>query len=62
MSANRGPVTVRLRRTALITVPFAVGASATAIAFLLLRDSLPAPMATHFTLDGRADGFTRRRT
>lgn len=62
MSANRGPATVRLRRTALITVPFAVGALATAIAFLLLRDSLPAQMATHFTLDGRADGFTSPAT
>ncbi|KUL45122.1 hypothetical protein ADL12_04230 [Streptomyces regalis] len=53
---------VHLRRTALVTVPFAAGAFATAVAFLLLRDSLPARMATHFTLDGTADGFTSPST
>ena len=62
MSANRGAVTVPSRRAAFLIVPFAVGAFATAIAFLLLRNSLPAQMATHFTLDGTADGFTSPAT
>ncbi|OKK14786.1 hypothetical protein AMK16_30095 [Streptomyces sp. CB00455] len=38
--------------------PFAVGALATAIAFLLFRNSFTGRVATHFTLDGDANGFS----
>ncbi|WP_328876913.1 DUF1648 domain-containing protein [Streptomyces sp. NBC_00299] len=31
---------------------------ATGIAFLLLRESFPDKVATHFTVDGRADGYS----
>ncbi|MDX2599707.1 DUF1648 domain-containing protein [Streptomyces caniscabiei] len=53
MPTNRGAAT-RLSKGAVIMefAPFATGALATVIAFLLLRDSLPAQMATHFTPDG----------
>ncbi|MEE1942653.1 DUF1648 domain-containing protein [Streptomyces sp. TRM 70361] len=46
------------RHIASATVPFAVGAVLTVIAFLLLRDTFPERMATHFSLDGTADGFS----
>lgn len=46
------------RRMALVTAPFAGGVLATVIAFLLMRDSFPDKVATHFTLDGTADGHS----
>lgn len=63
MPTKSGAAT-RLSKGAVIMVSalFATGALATVIAFLLLRDSLPAQMATHFTLDGTADGFSSPAT
>jgi hypothetical protein len=55
---NHGATTRRVRTAALVTAPFAAGASATVIAFLLLKNSFPDRVATHFTLDGTADGFS----
>ncbi|MFJ2824823.1 DUF1648 domain-containing protein [Streptomyces toxytricini] len=46
------------RRAALAAAPFAAGALVTFTAFLLLRDSFPARIATHFTVDGTADGYS----
>lgn len=43
---------------ALVAAPFAGGALASVIAFLLIRDSFPDKVATHFTLDGTADGYS----
>ncbi|CAM5548292.1 hypothetical protein SCANM63S_07161 [Streptomyces canarius] len=43
---------------ALVAAPFAGGALASVIAFLLIRDSFPDKVTTHFTLDGTADGYS----
>ncbi|NGO48201.1 DUF1648 domain-containing protein [Streptomyces ureilyticus] len=50
------------RRAAPAVAPFLAGAIATTIAFLLLKDSFPSKVATHFTLDGTADGFSSPAT
>ncbi|MET9833965.1 DUF1648 domain-containing protein [Streptomyces sp. NPDC006385] len=62
MPVAHGTTTGRLRRVTLLTAPFATGALITVIAFLALRDALPDRMATHFTLDGTADGFASPST
>ncbi|MFJ5197584.1 DUF1648 domain-containing protein [Streptomyces sp. NPDC088394] len=46
------------RRAAVLIAPFAGGALASAIAFLLLRDSFPDRVPTHFALDGTPDRFS----
>ncbi|MFF8422111.1 DUF1648 domain-containing protein [Streptomyces sp. NPDC015680] len=46
------------RRAAVLIAPFAGGALASAIAFLLLRDSFPDRVPTHFSLDGTPDRFS----
>lgn len=57
------PASRRLaRRIATLAAPFACGALATLIAFLLLRDSFPDKVATHFTLDGTADRYSSPST
>ncbi|MEV6575624.1 DUF1648 domain-containing protein [Streptomyces sp. NPDC051577] len=58
MSTHPAPPAGPARRAALVAAPFAVGALATSIAFLLLRDSFPDKVATHFTLGGAADGYS----
>ncbi|WP_339134380.1 DUF1648 domain-containing protein [Streptomyces sp. f51] len=49
-----------IRRCALTAGPFAVAAAAYAVVFSANRDRLPGRMATHFSLDGTADGFMSR--
>ncbi|MGW4923109.1 DUF1648 domain-containing protein [Streptomyces parvulus] len=47
-----------LARLAVSTItPYVVGAAVTAAAFLLFKGSFADEIATHFTLDGTADGF-----
>ncbi|WP_438292795.1 DUF1648 domain-containing protein [Streptomyces sp. HUAS TT7] len=58
MSANRTAPTSLARRIAIVSAPFAGGALATLIAFLLFRGSFPDKVATHFTLGGTADGYS----
>ncbi|GLW51251.1 hypothetical protein Stsp02_69120 [Streptomyces sp. NBRC 14336] len=58
MSSNREAPAGPVRRVTLLAAPFAGGALATGIAFLLFRDSFPDRVATHFTLDGTADGYS----
>ncbi|MFF6977407.1 DUF1648 domain-containing protein [Streptomyces sp. NPDC008343] len=58
MSSNLEAPTSLARRVAWMAAPFAGGALATGIAFLLLRSSFPDKVATHFTLDGTADGYS----
>jgi hypothetical protein len=58
MSSNHEAPVSLVRRAALVAAPFAGGALATGIAFLLLRDSFPDRIATHFTLEGTADGYS----
>ncbi|MFJ2816167.1 DUF1648 domain-containing protein [Streptomyces sp. NPDC087294] len=62
MSTTRSTSSGLARRMALVTAPFAGGALATALAFLLLRDSFPDHVATHFTLGGTADGSSSPAT
>ncbi|WP_314243396.1 DUF1648 domain-containing protein [Streptomyces sp. DSM 40907] len=62
MSTHPAPPVGLTRRAALVAAPFAVGALVTSIAFLLLRDSFPDKIATHFTLDGAADGYSSPTT
>ncbi|MFD5815786.1 DUF1648 domain-containing protein [Streptomyces sp. NPDC127038] len=49
-----------IRRCALAAGPFAVAAAVYAGLFRANRDRLPGRMATHFALDGTADGFMSR--
>ena len=58
MPANHPAPTSLAQRIATLSAPFAGGALATLIAFLLLRGSFPDEVATHFTLDGTADGYS----
>ncbi|WP_179851098.1 DUF1648 domain-containing protein [Streptomyces sp. TLI_55] len=58
MSTTHTTPTGLARRVGLVTGPFIGGALVTAIAFLLLQDSFPDKVATHFTLDGTADGYS----
>ncbi len=51
-----------LRRIARATAPFVVGALVTLVAFMLLRNTLPDRFATHFGLDGKADGYSSPAT
>ncbi|WP_340374345.1 DUF1648 domain-containing protein [Streptomyces sp. SS7] len=49
-----------LRRCVLTAVPFGVATAAYAGTFLANEDRLPGRIATHFSEDGGADGFTSR--
>ncbi|MEH0554717.1 DUF1648 domain-containing protein [Streptomyces sp. B21-101] len=49
-----------LRRCALTAVPFGVATAAYVGVFLASYDRLPGRIATHFSGDGEADGFTSR--
>ncbi|MFF2655569.1 DUF1648 domain-containing protein [Streptomyces sp. NPDC058045] len=51
-----------VRRCALAVVPFVVAIVVYAVTALTRYDRLPARMATHFTFDGTADGFSGRDT
>ncbi|MFF8228172.1 DUF1648 domain-containing protein [Streptomyces caelestis] len=51
-----------IRRGALTAAPFAVATAAYVGAFLASYDRLPGRIATHFSGDGAADGFTSRAT
>lgn len=62
MSTTRTTPTGLARRVGLVTAPSAGGALATVIAFLLFQDSFPDKVATHFTLDGTADGYSSPAT
>jgi hypothetical protein len=62
MSTTRTTSVGLARRMGLVAAPFAAGALATVIAFLLFRDSFPDKMATHFNLDGTADGYSSPAT
>ncbi|MFD5013813.1 DUF1648 domain-containing protein [Streptomyces chartreusis] len=62
MSANQEASTGLVRRIGWVAAPYAGGALATGIAFLLLQDSFPDKVATHFTLDGTADGYSSPAT
>ncbi|WP_431046158.1 DUF1648 domain-containing protein [Streptomyces sp. P1-3] len=43
-----------------MSLPFGLAAVAALVAFAALRDRLPDPVATHFSADGGADGFSGR--
>ncbi|WP_326617688.1 hypothetical protein [Streptomyces decoyicus] len=47
-----------VRRTLLVVAPFVAGAAAVALAFAAIHDALPSKIATHFTADGAANGFS----
>ncbi|GAA5207167.1 hypothetical protein [Streptomyces thinghirensis] len=57
MTTREAPRTGLGRRAASTVTPYAVGAAATGGAFLLFKGSFADEIATHFTLDGTADGF-----
>ncbi|MEU4209250.1 DUF1648 domain-containing protein [Streptomyces sp. NPDC026206] len=46
------------RRPLLLALPYLLGCATFLTAFLLRRDRLPDPMATHFSGAGHADGYT----
>lgn len=58
MLSNREASAGLIRRVGWVAAPYGGGALATGIAFLLLRESFPDKVATHFTVDGRADGYS----
>ncbi|MEE1748726.1 hypothetical protein [Streptomyces sp. JV184] len=58
MPSNRATPAGLVRRVAWVAAPFAGGALATCIAFLLLRDSFTDDVARHFSLDGPADDYS----
>ncbi|MFE0801312.1 hypothetical protein [Streptomyces sp. NPDC058812] len=57
MTTREAPRTGLGRRAASTVTPYAVGAAVTGGAFLLFKGSFADEIATHFTLDGTADGF-----
>lgn len=46
------------RRAAVVALPFVLAWAAVLVAFAVLRDRLPDPIATHIGPGGQADGFT----
>ncbi|MFJ8150300.1 DUF1648 domain-containing protein [Streptomyces sp. NPDC096094] len=57
MTTREAPRTGLGRRIVSTITPYVVGAAVTGVAFLLFRGSFADEIATHFTLDGTADGF-----
>ncbi|MFG2681632.1 hypothetical protein [Streptomyces sp. NPDC048392] len=57
MTTREAPRTGLGRHTVSTVTPYVVGAAVTGGAFLLFKGSFADEIATHFTLDGTADGF-----
>ncbi|MEU9031858.1 hypothetical protein AB0D46_30915 [Streptomyces sp. NPDC048383] len=58
MSGNNRTSLTPTRQALTLAAPFAVGAIGTTVAFLLFRSSFAGQVATHFTLEGNANGFS----